>query len=133
MYGNKKVCKGCLREKYLSEFYVRGDGHQPRCKDCFKKRYQGYNYKVKQHDGHLRRTFGITLQQYTRLLDLQGGRCAICSTISPGQGRKNFCVDHEHATGKIRGLLCYACNVGIGFLQEQPAILRSAIRYLGAD
>ena len=130
MADETQVCKECLKEKILLKFYARGNGYQPRCKTCFKKRYQGKKYRIKQHAGHLKRTFGITLDKYTELFDLQNGQCAICSTISPGKGRKNFCVDHNHLTGKIRGLLCYSCNIGISLLQEQLNVLKSAVRYL---
>jgi hypothetical protein len=63
------------------------------------------------------------------MLEDQGHVCAICGTKDPGyKGR--FVVDHDHDTGNVRGLLCDRCNTGIGFLQDNIAVLRSAINYL---
>lgn len=73
----------------------------------------------------LRRQYGLTLAEYNRMLDKQHGFCAICpdKLTSP-------CVDHDHKTGKVRGLLCHKCNVAIGLLRESPAICASAESYL---
>jgi hypothetical protein len=73
--------------------------------------------------------YGLTLAGYNELLDRQGGGCAICATPEPG-GRGRFHVDHDHKTGIVRGLLCHACNVGIGNLGDDPERLRAAADYL---
>lgn len=89
-------------------------------------------------------TYRMTEDQYNTMLEQQGGRCAICRTDKAGhkRGRSNgrFSVDHDHSCcdtytscGKcIRGLLCHACNTGIGFLRDNPKILRAAIKYVTA-
>jgi len=64
-------------------------------------------------------------------LENQGGRCAICRNPSPGG--KRLCVDHDHATGRIRGLLCGACNLVLGYARDSEAVLASAIQYLAQD
>jgi Recombination endonuclease VII len=77
--------------------------------------------------------FGITLADYEAILDIQGGLCAICgkSEVMKRNGRITWlCVDHDHKTGKVRGLLCKHCNVMIGHGRDDPALLRSAIAYL---
>jgi hypothetical protein len=74
------------------------------------------------------RRYGITEDDYNRMLDEQGGRCAICATDEPG--KKSWCIDHDHETGAVRGLLCSLCNVGIGNLRDDTDILRSAVSYL---
>lgn len=56
--------------------------------------------------------------------------CDICKTDVPGFGRKNFCIDHDHNTGAVRGILCQQCNLGLGYFKDSPAILKSAIEYL---
>lgn len=86
----------------------------------------------KKRAGHLRRRYGITPEAYEALLSSQGGRCAICRTDDPG-GRhgRYFAVDHSHADGSVRGLLCATCNQGIGLLKENPEVLAAAIEYLG--
>lgn len=80
-------------------------------------------------DAVLRREYGITLEQYNELLSAQGGRCAICRADAPGRG-KTFVVDHCHASGRVRGLLCNGCNVGLGHFRDDPESLAAAILYL---
>src|SRR5262249_30876534 len=71
--------------------------------------------------------YGITLQQYGTLLKGQGGRCAICKK-KPKNGV--LYVDHCHRTGRIRGLLCRGCNLGIGHLKDDFRLTRAATAYL---
>lgn len=77
---------------------------------------------------------GVTAEWYEATLMEQGGVCAICkrpeSKISSGGGIKLLAVDHDHATGLPRGLLCQQCNIGLGALRDDPALLEKAIRYL---
>jgi hypothetical protein len=61
----------------------------------------------------LLRTYGIGLKEYNYLLEVQGGTCALCPSDDPGAGREYFSVDHDHVTGKVRGLLCSKCNVAL--------------------
>ena len=58
------------------------------------------------------RMYGITIEDYDRMYEEQGGRCAICRTDQPGGAGERFSVDHDHETGKVRGLLCNNCNTG---------------------
>lgn len=83
---------------------------------------------------HNLKRYGITLEQYQKLLDKQQSRCAICLTDDPkGRGDKLH-VDHCHTTGSIRGLLCGKCNTGLGLFNDNINILRNAIKYLeGSD
>lgn len=76
----------------------------------------------------LRRGYGIVLDQYAEMLTSQNGVCAICGGVNR-DGRKLF-VDHDHGTGKVRGLLCNLCNRGIGNLRDSVDLLEAAIRYL---
>jgi hypothetical protein len=78
--------------------------------------------------GYLRRTFGITPDDYDRLLDEQSGGCAICRR-KPRSGT-SLHVDHDHETGEVRGLLCFRCNGGLGQFKELPGRLRDAAEYL---
>lgn len=72
----------------------------------------------------LKSKYGLTEEQYETKKKLQGQRCAICNQV------KNLCVDHNHKTGRIRGLLCHNCNTALGFLKENTDYLFNAIRYL---
>lgn len=81
--------------------------------------------------------YGLTVKQYVHLLDDQNGRCKICQTIirgtyetPTGRTKLRACVDHDHGSSTIRGLLCHNCNVGIGLFKESIRNLASAIVYL---
>ena len=82
-----------------------------------------------QRKSKLKRTYGISLPDFVAMLDAQNGRCAICKTDKPG-GKGVFQVDHCHATGDVRGLLCCNCNRGIGALKDNVKLLQRAIAYL---
>jgi hypothetical protein len=81
------------------------------------------------------RQYGITLDEYQKMHEAQNGLCAICHRPETRTIRgevRPLCVDHEHETGRVRGLLCSNCNVAIGFLDSE-ASLNSAIHYLRGD
>lgn len=63
------------------------------------------------------------------LLEKQGGGCGICGDTEPTTKRP-WHIDHDHETGKVRGVLCHHCNVGIGNLRDDPELLRAAIAWL---
>ncbi len=65
------------------------------------------------------------------MLLAQDGCCAICKSSDPGRKKSQwFCVDHDHKTGEVRGLLCNSCNAGLGFLKDSIETLAQAIIYL---
>ncbi len=80
----------------------------------------------------LKKLYGIDLVEYQRLLDVQGGVCAICG--QPPVGGKtssaSLHVDHDHETGRVRGLLCTKCNPAIGQFDDDPKLLEAAAEYL---
>lgn len=84
----------------------------------------------------LKRTFGITLADYQTMLDEQKGVCAICKQTEQAKTRKGaeksrrLAVDHDHQTGKIRGLLCYRCNTVLGNVGDNADILEAASEYV---
>lgn len=78
----------------------------------------------------LLRTYGVTEQWYAETLAAQGTQCAICGGTKPGGRYKVFHIDHDHATGRIRGLLCSGCNHLLGQARDSVAILGAAIGYL---
>ncbi|MDQ4132357.1 MAG: endonuclease VII domain-containing protein [Actinomycetota bacterium] len=78
--------------------------------------------------GHLKRKYGITIEQYEAMLALQGGTCAICRR--PPAPNTSLHVDHDHETGEIRGLLCFTCNNFLGDVEEDLQRLRAAAGYL---
>lgn len=74
---------------------------------------------------YLKDVYGITLEEYLDIHAKQSGRCAICRDVV-----ELLCVDHDHRTGLIRGLLCRACNLGLGHFCDDPVKLRTAADYL---
>jgi hypothetical protein len=86
----------------------------------------------RQRSWHLSRKYGITLERFEEMLEEQGGACAICRTDDPG-GSGTWHVDHDHETGRVRGLLCVRCNVAIGLLHDDLNLLRQAISYIEGD
>lgn len=154
----EKKCKGhCGRTLPLSEFYLYrrlSDGHQTTCKQCsrdyalawadrnrerartasreYQRRFKRDNpeaWRRKHRQGTLRRAHGISLETFEEMSAAQQGLCAICHKPELSRhGHLN--VDHDHQTGKIRGLLCNGCNGALGLVFDDPAILRAMIRYL---
>lgn len=104
------------RAKYLEEN-----------KDVVAKRKRSY---------YLRSTFGITIDEYDLMLEAQQNLCAICRELEIVADPKNpdsmkrLAVDHDHETGKVRGLLCQRCNMGLGYFRDKDHLLDLAARYL---
>ncbi len=86
-------------------------------------------------NGHFQRQYGMTLGEVDAQIARQGGLCAICHrppTSSPPfrSSRPRLLVDHDHESGKVRGLLCTDCNAALGHFDDNPDFLRAAIAYL---
>lgn len=89
--------------------------------------YHKLGSNLRQWSRSLAKDYGITPDQYDQMFLAQYGRCKICRRI--GNGRRLH-VDHEHSTGRVRGLLCGKCNRGIGMFDDNPAILLKVCEYL---
>jgi hypothetical protein len=85
--------------------------------------------RIREYDrkSALKRKYGLTLEEYDTLVTTQGGRCAIC-----GREDELLSVDHDHADGVIRGLLCRLCNASLGGFHDDPGLLQKAVEYLSA-
>jgi hypothetical protein len=142
-----RKCKTCGEVKPITE-YSRGKpfagGRRPNCKKCLaryeqenKDRWRRNPHKGKQHRtqmqrrfSHVRRYFRLSREEYLEMIERQGNRCAICGAPPP-EG-KFLDVDHDHATGRIRALLCGRCNTCLGWANDNPQVLRAAADYLEA-
>ncbi len=146
-----KVCSICGQELPMSSFSVDVTckwGHSARCKTCRalaarKKRkdqpeksaeaQRKYAQTPKGHRAFRRcallRSYGMTEADYEQLEANQNDCCAICGEHKDAATRY-LCVDHDHKTGKIRGLLCTKCNVGLGAFRDSPETLIKASEYL---
>ncbi|MHB8511486.1 MAG: endonuclease VII domain-containing protein [Actinomycetota bacterium] len=87
------------------------------------------NRRTVQLHGHLLRTYGMTIDEFLEMLAKQGRLCAICG-IPLRVSKRGTAVDHDHATGRVRGILCGNCNRGLGMFQDQASLLRAAASYL---
>lgn len=85
--------------------------------------------RCNQKNARLFKTYGIRGVDVRRLLDSQAGGCAVCGTVLTFDAPDTH-IDHCHATGRVRGLLCRGCNVGLGCFEDDPIKLQAAIRYL---
>lgn len=106
------------------------------CAACRKARYEARKSSGSVRAGarraHLLRTYGITEEIYDSIACLQNGQCAICG-LTPEKTKANktpLYVDHDHETKMVRGLLCQACNSGVGMFRDSPHRLRQAALYL---
>ena len=114
-----KICTTCKVEKNIDEFYFRGGKYSPnsrksKCKECDKKRLAENYDPIKYQEQHLKRSYGITLNEYNQMLMKQNYCCRTCGTTEPGGKHGKFMVDHCHSTNEVRGLLCKSCNIEIG-------------------
>ena len=154
-----KTCTKCNIEKDLSLFGIdksNSDGYRYHCKECRtakdRERYHASPEIVKERNlkrkdwrkayyssdkgvevsrrAHLKRMFGITLEKYQSMAEKQDGKCAICNKEEDCKRNKVLCVDHDHDTGEIRGLLCNTCNRGLGLFKDSVDSLQAAIKYL---
>ncbi len=118
-----KYCPKCNKVKPLFEFAFNSKGRkfaQAHCLEC---------QKDKKRESHIKHKYNITLKDYDKILEKQGGKCKICGTKIPG-GRGRFHVDHDHKIGKIRGLLCVGCNHMLGNAKDNSETLIAAAHYL---
>lgn len=76
---------------------------------------------------------GVEFKSAKEVRDSWSGVCDICETDVPSGPKKSWCLDHDHKTGKARGILCAACNIGLGMFKDNIDILDSAMRYLSKD
>ena len=120
----------------LTNFHKQSTGKlgvRSRCRTCHNQDMREYERK-RGPEWRRKKTlqrYGITPEDYNRMLEEQEGKCAICqSTDSEHPITELLVVDHCHLTGKVRGLLCNTCNRGIGFMREETDRLLNAAVYL---
>jgi hypothetical protein len=94
------------------------------------KNYQDKSISEKRRSG-LKRNYNLTVEDYDNRLKAQDYGCAICkSKTSKSRTTKYLSVDHDHKTGRVRGLLCMKCNHALGNLDDNPETIREALRYI---
>jgi hypothetical protein len=139
--GYLKQCKKCKNQQSRDKTKNRNEMSeeellQARFKD--KKKYDNLVSNKRRNQKrrrtmrslHLRRTYGMTIEEYESIYKAQDGCCGICGAKEIETPRKVLSVDHCHETGRIRGLLCDRCNLGIGMLGDNLQSLQRAVEYL---
>jgi hypothetical protein len=129
-----KQCNKCKTVKDLSEFYKLGkgrsspDGRTATCKQCNNRQgRQWYSGQTKTY--HRMSRYGLSEDAYYAMLEAQNYKCALCKSTDPKR-KQGFVVDHDHETGRIRGLLCHSCNIALGMLGDDITGLKRAVKYL---
>jgi len=136
-----KKCTKCSVAKPLKDFYTdsrRKDGATSWCRDCWRE-YDALRREKLGPRGRkarkLKYMYGMSYTDYATMLKEQNNVCAICSgkeTVINNKSAKlqKLCVDHDHVTGKVRALLCTACNKGLGQFNDDPARVLAAYNYI---
>lgn len=132
----------CNKMKTLDNFHKSKntkDGYYSYCSPCkveanrkSSKKQMSINREKhlrQRKNNHLKTMYGITIEDYDRMFEEQGGVCAICKQ-SESQSYRKLAVDHCHKTNRVRALLCYGCDRGIGSFKENPESLLAAAKYL---
>lgn len=125
--GPRKRCPKCSTAKLLGEFYSPDAGY---CKECSKRGVREWN---KANPGanraySVKKLYGVAARDLQAMIAAQGDACAVCG--GRNRGNKSLGVDHDHATGAVRGLLCDSCNSGLGRFRDNPDLLIAAAWYL---
>lgn len=139
--GHSCYCKKCDRARINAAYLLNPENHRRSAKKRREKnpekarqacrKWRKNNRKASRgsaREQRLKRYYGISLEQYRAMLTSQKGVCSICGGVNPNGYR--LCIDHCHATGKIRGLLCSLCNTALGYLKDSPLLFRKAADYL---
>lgn len=135
-----RECKECYKERIRTYRknnleYVRNKEKEYRNVDPKKyrerdrKRNSSIERKNIRKNYTLKNAYNITLNEYYSILEKQGGGCSICGETK-SNGKNYLCVDHNHSTGKVRGILCDRCNRGLGLFKDSPELLLNAFDYL---
>jgi hypothetical protein len=137
--GRRPECKACNLSRRKAAYAANPGPARERAKRWAADNPERYAERIKAYKdsgrkaiadrkSHLKRKYGITLEQYDAMLAAQGGVCAICSE-KPGD--LTLHVDHDHTTGAVRSLLCIRCNNALGLFQESQFLFQAAADYLG--
>jgi hypothetical protein len=140
--GVRPECKACNLAARKAKYAANPEPYIARVKkwqqenserlNAYRREYnQRPERKRAERDGHLRRKYGIGVDDYERMLLSQDGGCAICGDPGPDTGSLH--VDHDHASRHVRGLLCVSCNNALGAFRESFDIFQAAADYLDRD
>lgn len=118
-------CSSCGEIHYRSAKHLKQNIKSQDCKNYKPPNWTGFE----RADAIIRRQYGISMQEFTELLEFQKGGCAICNKPIDAL-RRRMNIDHCHETNEVRGILCSGCNTGLGHLGDNVEGLKKAIDYL---
>lgn len=135
---NNSSTRGVVGETKTTREDIRSKGKQWQLENPERTKELSRNYYLRNKDSHnkrssenrLIRTLGITQEEYDDIMKEHDGRCDICHTTEPGGPHKKFNLDHDHSTGKLRGILCRRCNTSLGQFEDSVTLMKKAISYL---
>lgn len=123
-FGLRAACKLCQNEEF-KEYYVKNKSFVNAKNQEWERTPKG---KLAKRFYYIKKMYGLTKDEWLALLEKQNNKCKICDTYSDDLGF--FHTDHDHKTGKVRGLLCKNCNTVLGHAKDDITILKEAISYL---
>ncbi|MDQ1374746.1 MAG: hypothetical protein QOJ09_2084 [Actinomycetota bacterium] len=140
--GLRGDCRTCFQKRAAALYRASPEAAKERTRRWQRENPERYAANQRKHKesgrkkladrrSHLKRKYGMTLGDYDRLLEQQGGGCAICGR--PPREDMSLHVDHDHETGRVRGLLCFPCNNTLGDFEDDPTRLYAAADYLARD
>lgn len=127
-----KKCTKCNKLKKYEDFNrasKRKDGRREQCRKCEQAYRLSPEVKQMRYERDLLKKYNLTLNDYNAMFSEQKGCCRICKAHQMNFERP-LCVDHNHETGEVRGLLCDKCNRALGLFNDNPALLEEALAYL---
>lgn len=132
--GTRLRCYRCREFQSFESFSrcrTEPTGRQRICKLCTAdRRRETEGLKAQERAKRFARRYDISVEQYDKMFDAQGGRCAICLKTPEGEPYGVLSVDHDHTTNAVRGLLCRRCNLALGKMEDDPTRLMAAAAYL---
>ena len=112
-------------KEYQRLWYARNRDRILEAARKFRREHPGHN-KERSRFNHLRKMYGMTEEMYNERLASQNGMCILCGSD------KSLEIDHDHVTGRVRGIVCHCCNVALGQFKDNVEVIRRAIAYLEA-
>lgn len=125
-----KVCRAKAHKEWALKNPEKIKEINFKSRDKRKQFYSSPEGVISSRKAHLKRKYGITLDEFNKMLKKQDGKCAICGGTETRDKHKVMAVDHDHKTGKIRQLLCFKCNSALGNFNDDIQVLKKAIKYL---
>jgi len=155
-FGFKNICKECVKvlahkarntpeaKQKRHDYYQENKEELERKRKIYyatnrdkilqRERDKNLANPYKRRESRIKAKFDISLEEYNALLEKQHGVCAICGLGESSRDRKGkvrpLMVDHDHKTGKVRGLLCSKCNIGLGQFKDNPTVIKIALEYI---